>query len=398
MELWHYLSGIVTVRITTADPPAAIRGLEQGGFAVFQVRYLDELTFSCQLPRAAVSALPRLLQNWGGEWEIVQRPGLYWKIRSLLSRPVLLAGLALTLAFWLFLPSRIFFFRVEGNVTVPTALILEKAAEGGVRFGASRKDIRSEKLKNELLAAIPDLQWAGINTSGCVATISVRERQSAQMPEQNRTVTSIIAARDGIIRSCTVTRGSAACTVGQAVKAGQVLISGYTDCGLTVRGEQAKGEVSALTQRSVTLLTPSVWVQRGEKTEETKKFSLIIGKKRINFYKGSGILDTTCDKMYAQTYLLLPGGFQLPVALVTEQWTWRETADAEYPEAEARQLLSRQAADGLKRQMVAGTIRQKYETLHREDGVFRLYGRYVCTEMICKTRTEEKLPNYAETG
>lgn len=391
MELWHYLSGIVTVRITTADPPAAIRGLEQGGFAVFQVRYLDELTFSCQLPRAAVSALPRLLQNWGGEWEIVQRPGLYWKIRSLLSRPVLLAGLALTLAFWLFLPSRIFFFRVEGNVTVPTALILEKAAEGGVRFGASRKDIRSEKLKNELLAAIPDLQWAGINTSGCVATISVRERQSAQMPEQNRTVTSIIAARDGIIRSCTVTRGSAACTVGQAVKAGQVLISGYTDCGLTVRGEQAKGEVSALTQRSVTLLTPSVWVQRGEKTEETKKFSLIIGKKRINFYKGSGILDTGCVKMYEENYLTLPGGFQLPIAIATETWCRYDGTDVTATEDTMATSLVVLAETYLQGQMVAGQILHSQTAFFQREGAVGLEGTYSCAEIIGVQRSEEMI-------
>lgn len=31
-------------------------------------------------------------------------------------------------------------------------------------------------MKNALLSAIPELQWAGVNTYGCRAVISVRER------------------------------------------------------------------------------------------------------------------------------------------------------------------------------------------------------------------------------
>lgn len=391
MELWRSLSGMVLLSITTADPAAAIRSLEKSGFPVFQLQYADELTFRCLVPKAAVSQLPALLRGCGGEWDIVQYPGLYWKIKSFLARPVLMIGLALILAFWVLLPTRVFFFRVEGNEVIPTALILEKAADCGIKFGADRREIRSEKMKNALLSAIPELQWAGINTAGCVATISVRERQRTEPLENAQGVSSIVAARDGIIQSCTVTQGSAVCKVGQAVKAGQVLISGYTDCGLTIRGEQAKGEVSALTQHSITLLAPVNWLHRGEKTRETKKFSLIIGKKRINFYKGSGILDTGCVKMYEENYLTLPGGFQLPIAIVTEHWCYYECADVTATEETMATVLPSLAESYLLTQMVAGQILHSNTVLSQRDGVMYMEGTYSCTEVIGVQRSEEMI-------
>lgn len=398
MDVWSSLFGMVTVELTSAEPTQAMAQCNRMGIALFGVVWVDGLTVRFRLRRSDYRKLKALVQRRGDRLRLAGRRGSYWVLRGMLRRPILLGGGLLFLCLSLWLPSRILFVQIEGNTQIPTRKILEQAQICGIDFGAKRRDVRSEKMKNALLEAIPELQWAGINTSGCTAVISVRERTQTERTAESGGVSSLVAAVDGVILEMTVTRGNPLCKVGQAVKAGQVLVSGYTDCGICVRAEQAQGEIFGETSRKSTVSMAANYVQKGEITALEKKYSLLLGKKRINFYKGSGILDTTCDKMYAQTYLLLPGGFQLPVALVTEQWTWRETADAEYPEAEARQLLSRQAADGLKRQMVAGTIRQKYETLHREDGVFRLYGRYVCTEMICKTRTEEKLPNYAETG
>lgn len=391
MDLWQSLSGMVLICVTTADPPAALRVLEKSGVTVFRLHYLDELTFECLLPRSALSVLSDLEKNCGAAWRVIQKPGLYWKLKSLFARPVLLIGIVLIMAFWLYLPTRIFFFQVEGNESVPTALILEKAADCGIGFGASRREVRSEKMKNALLSAIPELQWAGINTAGCVATISVRERQTADISEPSQGVSSIVAARDGIIQSCTVTRGSAVCRVGQAVKAGQVLISGYTDSGLAVRGEQAKGEISALTNRKITLLAPVNWSQRGEKTGETKKFSLLLGKKRINFYEGSGILDTGCVKMYEENYLTLPGGFQLPIAIVVETWSHYSHDTVSSIADGVTSRLPDLAQDYLQQQMVAGQILYSSTLFFQEEGIIRMEGKYSCAEIIGVERNEEMI-------
>lgn len=396
MDLWRSLSGMVDVELVSADPAGSMREINTVNIPIFDLVWMDDLTIRFRLRRMDHRKLRKLTQKRGERLHLIEKKGTYWQLKQLLRRPVLMGGILLIAFLSLWLPTRILFIQVEGNSTIPVRRILEQAQNCGIQFGASRRDVRSEKMKNSLLEAIPELQWAGINTSGCTAMISVRERTIPVDERSPGGVSSIVAAADGVISEMTVTKGNPLCKVGQAVKAGQVLVSGYTDCGICVRAEQAQAEIFAETNRIVTAVTPSEYVEKGGVIRSEKKISLIIGKKQINFCKGSGISDSTCDKMYSETYMLLPGGFQLPAALVTEQWIWREETPRQIDEAVAGGLLTNLAGSYLSEQMVAGQIRQRYETLSADAGVFRLYGKYTCREMICKTRIEEKLPDYAE--
>ena len=315
--------------------------------------------------------------------------GLFWRFRGLMKRPVLISGLALYVLLTIFLPTRIYFFRVEGNQNVPDNLILELASQCGLSFGTERRDVRSEKVKNALLGAVPQLEWVGINTAGCVATISVRERQTGEDLQQPQGVSSIIAIRDGVVQELTVTGGSAACKLGDTVQEGQVLISGYTDCGLSIRAERAKGEIYATTKHDLTFMMPENSHERGTTVAVKKNYSVIIGKNRINFFKDSGILDSSCVKMYEENYLTLPGGFILPIAIVTETCIYYEESVPTLTAEQSNNLLSELAQSYLRSQMVAGTILTKQEEFDQQNGTLCLVGTYECLEMIGRERNEE---------
>lgn len=389
MDLWKSLAGMVEVELTSAEPEAALGAINGKGIELFDIRQKTELTLEFRVRRRDCRTLSRLCERRGETLNILGRMGLYWTLRRLTRRPVLLAGMALFLGMALYLPSRVLFVRVEGNRAVPARQILAAAEDSGIRFGASRRDVRSEKVKNALLSAVPELQWAGVNTAGCVATISVRERTQTQDQEQSYEVASIVAARDGYILSGTVTRGTALFQVGQAVREGQVLISGYTDCGLSIRATRAQGEIVAQTSRVVEAVTPSENISRGKVREVKRKISLLLGKKRINLWKDSGILDPTCGRMYWQYTLTLPGGFCLPVSLCVETYTLCDTGAGVLPQEAAQATLSDFARQYLTAQMVAGEIRNCQEMVTQDDGFYRLRGDYVCTEMIGRVRKEQ---------
>ena len=393
MDFWKSLNGMLEVELVSGDPAQAISAVNAAGITVYGAERDDKdiVTRFC-IRRQDYKMLKRLAQRKGYSLRLAKRRGLYWTVKSLLHRPVLTVGLLLFFVIAMYLPSRIYFFEVEGNVTIPTRLILEKCDESGISFGVSRRQIRSEKMKNALLEAIPQLQWAGINTSGCTAIITVRERTVPQDPEKVDGVSSIVASRDGVITQCTVVRGNAVCKPGQAVKAGEMLISGYTDCGITIQATRAAGEVYAQTNRNLTVLSPLKWQTQKEKTVTIKKFALIIGKNRINFYKGSGISDTSCDKIYEESYLTLPGGFRLPVILVTESWTYFEEDEV----VVSLPNLSDFADTYLRNHMIAGTVLSRDETGVAEDAIYRFEGNYACTEMIGQVRSEEIIKPYEQ--
>ena len=297
------------------------------------------------------------------------------------------SGILLLLILGSYLPTRVLFFQVEGNITVPTNLILETAAECGICFGASRSEIRSEKMKNALLEAMPQLQWAGINTNGCVGIISVRERALTQTENTDRGVASIVATRDAVITSCTARKGNLLCKAGQAVKAGQILISGYTDCGFAIQATKAEGEIFGRTERKIKTAALRKCENRVSATVRQTKYALILGKNRINLYFGSGISDTRCVKMYEEMYVVLPGGFQLPICIVKESWSMY---DAEVSTGKRNcQQLEKFGVQYLLSQMVAGRIIQQEVSVVEAEDVSVLEGQYACEEMIGQLRSEE---------
>lgn len=397
MGIWKSLSGMVEAELTSADLSGALSAVNERGVQIFDVRPQGDLAARFWLYRQDYRTVSHLAQRRGERLKVLRRRGLYWAAKGLLRRPVLLLGMTLLLALVLFVPTRVYFVRVEGNESVPTRRIIAAAEESGIRFGASRREVRSEKIKNALLSAVPELQWAGVNTYGCVAVISVRERSLSQTETVQEGVSNIVAARDGVITSCAVTRGSALCSVGQAVQEGQVLISGYTDCGICITATRAEGEIYAQTRRNLTAVTPSEYESRGDSQRETTKYSLLIGKKRINFYQGSGIWDPSCVKIQSVSYLTLPGGFQLPVALVKETQISYETEPVLMAEEEAESLLCTFAESYLRTHMTAGAITDRVLGFTAGEGVYRLTGEYACTEMIGRVQSEQIGAYYGKT-
>jgi len=389
MDAWKSMGGMVKVDLTSAEPEEAIRAINAEEIEIFHIQRSGDLTRSFFVRRCDYQKTEAIAEKRGDSLRIVKRSGIYWTARGMLRRPVLLMGMVFLLVMVFYLPSRVFFVRVEGNSSVPARKILAAAEECGICFGASRREVRSEKVKNALLSAVPELQWAGVNTNGCVATVSVRERTEVRTPPQNRTVSSIVADRDGYVLSATVTSGNVLVQAGQTVKEGQLLVSGYTDCGICIRATHAEGEILAQTNRVFSAVTPAQWTRRTEIRDTKKRYGLLLRKKRINLWKDSGIWDGSCGRMYREYYVTLPGGFQLPIALCVEEYTFYETQADRLPQSKAEASLSSFAEGYLVGQMVAGRIERGQQHVSLADGCYRLDGKYVCVEMIGRVQREQ---------
>ena len=382
MGLFRNLAGEVRLRLTGADITASLTRINTAGIALHDVEMMDELTVCLTVLRRDYRKIASMAKRRGDTLQIESRQGLYWDLKRMMHRPVLVWGVLFLLMLSWYVPSRICIIEVEGNTTVPTNLILEKAADCGISFGASRKAVRSERVKNALLEAMPELSWAGVNTYGCRAVITVRQREPEPVAGETG-VADIVASRDGYILSCDVLSGNGLCHPGQAVQAGDVLISGYTDCGICITATRASGEVVAATRREITAVTPAKCMKKTDAAGRRVNYSLIVGKNRINFNNNSGISDASCGRMETNYHLTLPGGYRLPVTLVAETVTASHLTERN---ADGTAILSDFPEDYLKTQMIAGTVTAAVETITEEDGLWLLTGDYACTEMIGRVR------------
>lgn len=389
MNIWQSLSGRLTVEITTSAPERLFDELLQSEIAISCIQKQTDLTYQFQIFRKNYRRLSRITQKHGDSVSIIHRHGLYWTIRAAGKRPVLLCLIFLLSVLSVYLPSRVLLIEVSGNHAIPANQILEAASNCGIRFGAKRNHVRSEKVKNQLQSTLPQLQWAGINTAGCRAVISVRERTESEPEPDHYVVSNLIAEQDAYILSVTADSGTPMVQPGDAILKGQVLISGYTDCGRYIQATRASGEILAQTNRSLTAIMPANLSSIGMITDTKYAISVLIGKKRINLWKDSRISDTGCGRMYEEYFVSLPGGFKLPIAFAIDRFYSFTPQNSSVKKTDAFQSLNHFSDECLLRQMTAGKILHKQQSITLTEGVYMLKSDYICTEIIGMERREQ---------
>ena len=381
MGVFNQLSNFLQIELTGADISNSLRSINDRNIPISNLQIIDDLTVRFAVKHCHIKEIEDIAGRKGDSIAIVSRKGIFWTLQNLKKRIVLVAGMIVWISTAIILPGRILFVEVEGCDKVPANVILEAAQNVGIGFGASRRAVRSEKMKNSLLGTVPQLQWAGVNTYGCTAVISAREREDEKQKQQF-TVSQTIAASDGVITSCVVTGGTALCSEGQVVQKGEILISGYTDCGGVITAGRGYGEIFAQTRHPFVAVSPVERVLRDEIAEKQVRYSILLGKKRINFYKGSGIYDGSCVKMVSQYHLTLPGDYVLPVTVVKEKLAFYRSRRSQIDETKAETDLSHFVRNYICENGVALTIMDYQESIEKENGLIMLSGVYNCKEMI----------------
>lgn len=372
------------IQLTAGNPEEAMSWLADHGIPLRKVEVLDMLTLRFQIPGKYCQWVLAQAEDRGWQLRVVKSAGFLQFLKKAGKRPVLLAGVLLYLLAALWIPTRIFFVAVEGNRTIPAQKIREAANNCGLGFGVSRRGVRSEQIKNRLLSAIPELGWAGVNTRGCCAVITVRERNPEQ-PAESPLSEKMVAVRDGVVDSILVRQGSGLVSSGEAVRQGQTLISGYVDCGRILSATGADGEVFGWTLRNLRVIATTDRIKRGACTGKIWSISLRLGKKWINLLESSGFSDSSCGRIRKEYILTLPGEFRLPVSLVVQVGSFYQTVPGMGDEVDladaARRILSSE--------MVAGEILHSTQTQTAGNGWIALDGQYSCREMLGRPQIQE---------
>ena len=384
------------VRIVAADPERFLTRLSESAIELIDMLWIDPLTVEFSVRRSQYLQTMELLNRYGINGSIKEKQGFLWRLSDIRKRLVLVAGMMLFVLVAVMLRERILFIQIEGNMHVPENQILYYAESAGVSFGVKSSKLRSEEIKNELLERMPELQWVGITASGCVATIDVKER-SLQEPSSQREngVSHLVAKRDGVVSEVSVLRGTPMVRPGESIKAGQILISGYTNCDRVIKAQNAAGEIFAYTLCTSEVVTPISACKYREPIKEYTCIKLRVGKKVINLCNHSGIQAGTCVKMYSEDYWTLPGGYQLPVCVVKICYTVHDTC-YEPVVLETFDWVKDYAKNYLRSDMLAGQILGESLQVEKRNGAYILRGEYACHEMIGQVKYEEITEQYAE--
>ena len=332
------------LEVQDTSPEGLLNALLAKDVAVYAPQRLDDVTLRLAVPYGDMRSVRQLLAQRGSDLRMCRPMGIRPVAKRLCRRQVL----TVCAAVWVMVLclSNLFVWRIEviGAETVPTGTILRVLSDVGAGIGDYWPRFDSEALRNRLLMEVPQLQWAGINYRSGAVEVVVRERRVPPAVIDNDEPVHLIATRTGVVAELQVKQGQRHTAVGAAVTEGEVLVSGVAQSALgEVRPVHALGRVLAYTQHTITARQPAVQTEKRYTDREIRKISLILGKKRINFFSGSSISDHTCDKMTMDYHLRMENVFALPIRLVVERyadWTPHDRAlPAEVQEENAHKAL-----------------------------------------------------------
>ena len=387
----NFLRGSVCVAVSGPFPERFLNLCAQSGVGFWDLAWEGGQSLRLRVLRRDAGRAAELAERAGCTASLEGRAGLPAFLAGFRRRYALLAGLALALAAVCLLSQFILTVEVSGNETVPSAVILMELSRQGVRPGAYGPGLDLRRISQEALRRIEGLSWMSVNLHGTRAEVLVRERSPSPTPRDETTPAHVVAAADGVLEEVEVLEGQALFREGQAVLAGEIVISGavdlkepqYAAVDAGQRLVHARGEVWAVTHRTLAACIPLEAQVKVYTGEEERRWSLSLLGRSVNFFGKASISSSGYDKMTTTHILTLPGGREMPLVLVETEYRAYETAAAPVRADAARAMLEERLLERLTALIGAeGSVLSTAFSAEEEDGMLTVTLTAQCREQI----------------
>ena len=339
MSWARYITGWALLRVAGAEPERVLQALAERNVVFWQATPPEELELTVRVPDRWAERAVRLAESLGCEGEILARRGLPALFRQLRRRTMLWVWAAAVAAVLFVGSAYIWQIGIEGNETIPDRVILSALRQCGVDIGAFWPAMSQDQVRNSVILQVPGIRWMTVTIRGGHARVIVRESRIPPWPVQEREYVHITAKKAGLVEAVSAQRGTALTELGRMVLPGEVLIGGYATGRGGVQGPvRAMGGVTARTWYELTCRTPDTAQEKTYTGRQRSHWTLIVGKIRINFFKGSSICPAGCDKIIESYPLAVGELFTLPFTL--ERAVYREYDAVPVPADRGREMRS----------------------------------------------------------
>ncbi|MBQ9774208.1 MAG: sporulation protein YqfD [Clostridia bacterium] len=385
MSLSLFLLGSRTLRVRAADRMTVLNLCLQNGFSYSGFCWETDGSVHFSVTLATARRLKRACRACGVELETVSVtgiPALLWGMRRRVG--LVLGTLAAIALIWL---SGRFVWDVEvtGNETLLESEVeaLLRACDFGV--GSYIPSVSVRTLENRVLLSTDRLAWISVYLDGTVAKVQVIEHSEEEKPPREDTLApaNLIAACDGQIETLQIYRGETVVAVGQAVKKGELLVSGiYDSQNAGFRYTRAAGEVFARTEHEYCIEIPLSYTEKVYGERKTQEIVLNFFDFSLKIFKNTGNDGKTCDIIKDNMGWNVPGDRPLPLFFtVTYAKPYAEQVRTRSAE-EAVELAYTELEKTLEELSARAELLRKQSAVEITDTAVRLHCTVACIENI----------------
>ena len=333
------LSGTLLIECEGGYPETFLNLAAAQRIPLWDVRRQD-LSLWCCASAAHYHRLRPVARRAQVRMRVRKKQGPVFALRRMHLRPGMVVGLFLFLALLQLFSSRVWVIRVEGNTTVSDQAICDVLAPLGIYEGADFDNTDLTAVRLTALQQLPQLTWLAVNQNGSILTVEVKERTESA-PLTDDTPANLVAACDGVVLHVDTAVGQAMVKAGDAVRRGDLLISGVMDSKVGPQLKHAIGSVTARTTRTLTVTVPLAETVSVPAHTLTRTELSVFGH-RIPLYTSNTI--TGEPTVTVEQHPLTAAGVALPLRLTHTRFHYTMTAVHTHTEAEALTLAEQRLA------------------------------------------------------
>ena len=321
--LYRIVFGFLRIRIYGDFKERALTLCAQNGITLWNNR-LKNGKIECSILVKDFKFLRSVIRGKGVRVHILKKRGVPFILNRYRKRSGILVGAVLFFVIIQLMSGYIWIIDVEGNQKVSTEKILSSCHSVGLDIGV-RKDSFYPKLKREeLMLRLDGVAWSSLNVEGSRLTVNVTEIKES---DKEKTYSNLKAASDGIIEKMDITSGTSVVSVGQAVKKGDLLVSGIIETADVTRFVNSRGKVYAKTEEEI-VLSENYSQKHSVPTGKTKVKTVIetFGLK-IPLYLGTekGLFETEKNEKNLKLF-----SSNLPLKIHTKKYTFLKEGRVTY--------------------------------------------------------------------
>lgn len=384
-RLYDKLRGTVRISVSGPRPEMILNYCAQNGIVFWDVSPCADFNLTMSIHAADK---PRLLTQDGKngmDVSVLSETGGKL-IKKSAKRRAFFIGLTAACVLLLSVSSLFLWsIEIDGNEKLTDAEILRALRDAGVEYGAFWPGLSSDEVRNAIVSEMPGIAWMTLNLRSSRAQIIIHERIEKPDIVNEKAPGDIVAAKSGVIRRMSVLEGESAVQAGSAVIEGDVLVRGlmHSETG-DDRYVHAMAQIMADTWYEISAQTPLTELKKCDTGRESTSFSIVIGKKRINFFSDSRNKYASCDKINKLKYISLGDAFVLPIGYAIGRTTEYETEQTTINEAAAAERMKQNLRAELQRRIGDGQIVSADYSISKGEGVMTVTLRAQCTENIAK--------------
>lgn len=341
LRMIQYCIGVVHFHADGGSPERFLNLAAREDILLWNIRSKDGVLYASTRARKYKKLHPLALQAGVILTKEAQK-GVPFLTKRFARHAGVLIGLLLFLLLVWFFSSFVWEIDVAGNQSVPTSQVEHVLDELGLRPGAFSMFLQVRYIQNGLLLRIPELSGVTINLHGSTAYVRVRERRYPPEIVPQSLPCNVKASRDGKIVQIKTFAGKALVKPGEAVTAGQLLVSGVVqDKDGALRLIHAEGTVLARTKRDLSVTVPFHETVRAETGREVKRYTLNVFHYGVPLYFGA--LTGDYDR-FSYTAPAVVFGVRLPVSLTTRVYRECKPLSVTYSQQQAARIGQKELA------------------------------------------------------